>query len=105
MTRADLTQKQDRERMAWRQRSVVGAITALNPNTKEIALLMRTPDGARPLTMKIGESVRFRRYAPDSVKFSDTRASSFAELRVDDQLRALGEKSAEIGRASCRERV
>src|SRR5262245_24829979 len=98
MTKADLAQKQERERTAWRRRSVVGVITALNPNTKEIALLMRTPDGARPLTMKIGESVRFRRYAPDSVKFSDTRASSFAELRVDDQLRALGEKSADGSR-------
>jgi hypothetical protein len=95
MTKADLAQKQERERTDWRRRGVVGVVTALNPNTKEITLLMRAPDGARPLTMKIREGVRFRRYAPDSVKFSDTRMSSFMELRVDDQLRALGEKSAD----------
>jgi hypothetical protein len=105
MTKADLTRKQERGRMAWRQRGVVGVITALNPNTKEIALLMRAPDGARPLTIKIGEGARFRRYAPDSIKFSDTKPGSFADLRVDDQLRALGEKSAEGSRFMAEEIV
>jgi hypothetical protein len=95
MTKDDLARNRERERIAWRQRSVVGVITALNPNTKEIALLMRASDGVRPLTIRIGEGARFRRYAPDSIKFSDTKPSSFAELRVDDQLRALGEKNAD----------
>ena len=36
----------------------------------------------------------FRRYAPDSVKFADALPSSFAELKVGDQLRSLGNKDA-----------
>jgi hypothetical protein len=105
MAKADLALKRERERMAWRQRSVVGVITAVNPNTREIALLMRAPDGVRPLTIRVGEVARFRRYAPDSIKFSDAKPSSFAELRVDDQLRALGEKSADGSRFAAEEIV
>ncbi len=98
MMKNDLARKQERERMDWRRRSIVGVITALNPDTKEIRLLTRGPDGARPMMIRIVEGVRFRRYAPDSVKFSDTKPSSFAELKVDDQLRALGEKSGDGSR-------
>jgi len=105
MAKADLALKRERERMAWRQRSVVGVITTLNPNTREIALLMRAPDGVRQLTVNIGEGARFRRYAHDSIKFSDARPSSFAELKVNDQLRALGEKSVDGSRFTAEEIV
>ena len=37
----------------------------------------------------------FRRYAPDSVRFSDAKPGSFADLKVGDQLRVLGEKNAD----------
>jgi hypothetical protein len=37
----------------------------------------------------------FHRYAANSVKFSDAKASSFSELKIGDQLRAVGEKSAD----------
>jgi len=35
------------------------------------------------------------RYAPDSIKFADAKPSEFAELKVGDQLRALGDRNAE----------
>ena len=34
-----------------------------------------------------------RRYAPDSIKFGDAKPSSFGELKVGDQLRALGDRT------------
>jgi hypothetical protein len=34
-----------------------------------------------------------RRYAPDSIKFSDAKPSTFGELKVGDQLRALGDRA------------
>jgi len=45
--------------------------------------------------VEIPEQVDFRRYAPDSMRFSDAKASSFAELKVGDQLRVLGDKDAD----------
>jgi hypothetical protein len=38
---------------------------------------------------------KFRRYAPDSVRFSDAKVSAIGELKAGDQLRALGAKSAD----------
>jgi hypothetical protein len=55
-------------------------------------LLISSPAGDKPIVVTAAPGVLYRRYAPDSVKFSDARPSSFAELRVGDQLRARGEK-------------
>jgi hypothetical protein len=97
MTKADIAQKQERDRAEWRRRGILGVITALNPETKEITITSRTRgEGARPVVVKAAaDTVRFRRYAPDTIKFSDARPSTFSELKVGDQLRALGEKSAD----------
>lgn len=97
MTKADIAQKQERDRAEWRRRGILGVIIALNPETKEITVTSRTRgEGARPILVKASaNTIRFRRYAPDTIKFSDARPSTFSELKVGDQLRALGEKSAD----------
>ncbi|HEY0546689.1 MAG TPA: hypothetical protein VGC91_15025 [Pyrinomonadaceae bacterium] len=95
MTKADIAQKQEHDRQEWQRRGIVGRIVSLNNDTKEINLMMRAPGGERPVTISASDKAVLRRYAPDSVKFSDAKPSSFAELKVGDQLRALGEKSAD----------
>lgn len=95
MTKAAIAQKQEHDREEWKQRGIVGRITSLNAESKEINLMMRLPAGERPVLIPVTDTVTLRRYAPDSVKFSDARQSSFTELKVGDQLRALGEKSAD----------
>lgn len=94
-SKAALSQKQVRDREEWQRRGIVGRIASINAETKEIGLTMRAAGGERPITMKTSDKVMYRRYAPDSVKFSDAKASSFAELKVGDQVRALGDKSAD----------
>ncbi|HEX8652801.1 MAG TPA: hypothetical protein VF708_18440 [Pyrinomonadaceae bacterium] len=106
MTKADLAEKHERERAEWRRRGIAGIITELNPNTKEITLSMRGRGEATPVLIPTtAGDVKFRRYAPDSVRFSDARPSSFAELKVGDQLRALGERSADGARFTPQEIV
>ena len=39
------------------------------------------------------DNTDYRRYAPDSVKFSDAQPSSLAALKTGDQVRILGDKS------------
>ena len=100
MTKADIAQKQESDRAKWQRRGIVGVISALNAETKEVTVTMRVR-GAGPQPIIIDASapgVTFRRYTPDSVKFSDARQSSFAELKVGDQLRALGDRSADSTR-------
>jgi hypothetical protein len=95
MSKGDIQKMHDRERAEWQRRGASGIVTALNPQSAEVTIQTRGRDGVKPLIISAGESVKFRRYAPDSVKFSDARVSSFAELKVGDQLRALGDKSAD----------
>jgi Cu/Ag efflux protein CusF len=93
MTKADIADKQERDREEWRRRGVVGTVSAVNPETKEITLQVRSFGGAQPVTIAAGGNVKFRRYAPDSVRFADAKPGSLVEIKVGDQLRAKGERS------------
>lgn len=98
MSQTDIAQKRERERDEWSKRGVAGTVSSLNATTNEISLDLRTPEGPKPIVVAAGAQTQFRRYAPDSVRFSDAKPSSFAELKVGDQLRALGTKSADGAR-------
>ncbi len=100
MTRADLTQKEDRERAEWRRRGLAGVIKALEPATSEITLEVRSLAGTRDVVVATAGArpASFRRYAPGSARYADTQPGAFAELRVGDQVRALGERQEEGAR-------
>jgi len=95
MSQAEIAQKQQHDRDEWKRRSVSGPVTAVNPDGKEITITTRTREGSTPLVIEAGDHVEFLRYAPDSIRFSDAKPSSFAEVKVGDQVRVLGEKNAE----------
>jgi co-chaperonin GroES (HSP10) len=98
MTRGDISAKQDAERAQWRRRGILGVVSAVDPARGEITLQARRPAGTQPIVIAAGEDVRFRRYASDSVKFSDARPSVLDDVRVGDQLRALGDRSEDGSR-------
>ncbi len=95
MTKADIAKKQDAERLEWRKRGIVGEVSAVKPDTKEVTISTRTAMGPQPIIIPISEKIDMRRYAPDSIKFSDAKPSAFGELKLGDQVRALGDKSAD----------
>jgi len=93
MTKGDLAKKQEAERLEWRRRGIMGVITALKPDTKEITITNRTMAGTQSIVIPISDKTEMRRYAPDSIKFGDAKPSNFGELKVGDQLRALGDRT------------
>jgi len=93
MTKADIAKKNEAERLEWRRRGILGVITALKPDTKEITISNRTTAGMQSVVIPITDKTEMRRYAPDSIKFSDAKPAGFTDLKVGDQLRALGDKS------------
>lgn len=98
MSKAEIAQKRERESNEWRTRGVAGTISNLNATTNELTLDARTAEGPKAIVVAANGQTQFRRYAPDSVRFSDAKPSTFAELKVGDQLRALGTKSADGAR-------
>ncbi|HJU56201.1 MAG TPA: hypothetical protein VJ715_16585 [Pyrinomonadaceae bacterium] len=98
VSRQALDSRREREREDWRRRSINGRITALNPAAKEVTVAVRSREGAQDVVVQVADNVKLLRYAPDSVRREDARQSSFADLKVGDQLRALGERSADGAR-------
>jgi hypothetical protein len=95
MLKADIEKNQERQRQEWQARGVAGIVTALNPNTREITLQVGGREGFQTLIVTTTDAVKFRRYLPDSVRFSDARPGSFSDLKINDQVRALGEKNVD----------
>lgn len=104
MNKVDIAKKQEQERAEWKKRGVLGIITALKPETKEITISSRTMAGPQSVIIPVSDKVEMRRYAPDSIKFADAKPANFDELKMGDQLRALGERSAD-GSAFTAEKV
>ena len=98
MSKGDIAEKRERERGEWSKRGISGTISAVNAETKEITVDARTADGPKPIVVATSAETKFRRYAPDSVRFDDAKAGTFADLKAGDQLRALGTKSADGAR-------
>jgi len=91
-----LAQRDTRNQDDWRTRGINGRITAINPQTKEITIAARSRQGLDTIVINAsGSSVHLFRYAPDSLRREDAQPSSFATLKVGDQLRALGDKSSD----------
>jgi hypothetical protein len=103
MTKADLAKKQERDRAEWQKRGTAGTVTGVNADTKEVTINTHVRD-AKPLVIDASSAV-FRRYAPDSVRFTDAKPSTFSELQIGDTLRALGEKNEDGTRLKAEEMV
>jgi hypothetical protein len=95
MKKEDIEQARQREREEWRRNGIAGRVTAVEPEKREIVLLTRTREGERSLTLSVPDSVSLRRYPQDAVRFSEAVPSKFDELKVGDQVYALGEKGAD----------
>jgi hypothetical protein len=103
MTKADLAQKHEQDRAEWQKRGISGSVTAVNPDTKEITINTHARD-AKPVVIE-ASAAGFRRYAADSVRFSDAKPSTFADLHVGDTVRVLGDKNEDGTRFKAEELV
>ena len=94
MTKGDIASKHEAEQADWRKRGVLGTVTAVDAAKGEITIQPRRGGATTALVLPTADrKIKFRRYAPDSVKFSDAKSSSLADVQVGDQLRALGNRS------------
>jgi hypothetical protein len=97
VSQSDIAKKQEKERMEWRRRGVSGIVAATNPASKEVTITSRAlMGGPQSVVIPITAKTKVLRYPPDSIpKYSEAKRSSFEEVKVGDQLRALGDKSTD----------
>lgn len=94
VSKTEIEGKRERDRGEWQQRGIAGAVKALDPQAIVIEVEVQGANGPTRVTIRTVKCA-FRRYAPGSVSFADAQPSSFGELRIGDQLRARGERSAD----------
>jgi hypothetical protein len=95
MTKSDISKKQTAEQEKWKTRGVSGKVKAVNADTKEITLTIPSFAGEKIMTLTPTEKAVYHRYAENSVNFSDAKLSNFNEIKVGDQVRAVGDKNAD----------
>jgi hypothetical protein len=89
VTATDIAKRNEASRLDWQTRGVAGVVTSANGNQ----IMLRA--GQQVVTVTTDEHTVIRRYAPDSVRFSDAVFSSFSQIAPGDQLQARGEKSGD----------
>jgi hypothetical protein len=81
------------ERADWEKRGLSGAVVSREGD--RIVLETRSPQGAQHTTIVVTPKTGIRRYAPDSVKFTEAEPSTLDAIAVGDQLRTRGDRSAD----------
>jgi hypothetical protein len=94
MPAAEVAKKREQDLEEWKRRGIGGVVCEVNPQTGEIILELRGAEAGTRLPLQTANA-RFHRYLAGSLRFEDARASKLDEVRVGDQLRALGDKSAD----------
>ena len=92
MRKGDVAQKQQQERMEWQRHGTGGIVTSIEGGAGTVTLSV-TP--TQNVEVKTTPQTGFLRYATNSVKFEDAVKASFNDIKVGDQLRARGTRSAD----------
>jgi|HubBroStandDraft_1064217.scaffolds.fasta_scaffold03061_4 hypothetical protein len=95
MKQSDLAAKQEQERQDWQKRGIGGLVSAVDPSSGTITISTGAGSTKKSVTIHTTAATVFRRYAPDSVKFDDAKASALDQVKSGDQLRARGNKNAD----------
>jgi hypothetical protein len=95
MKLSDLETKQQREREDWQKRGVAGLVSAVDNTTGTITISVSSFTGKNTVAIHTTKDTLARRYAPGSVRFDDAQASTVAQIKSGDQLRARGTRSAD----------
>lgn len=105
MTKSDLAQKAETERALWQRRGVMGVVSAVNADAREVTINQRGVEAATPLVITLKPNAGIRRYAQDSVRFADAKPGTVADIKVGDQVRALGDRSEDGAKFTAEEIV
>ncbi len=88
---SDIAAKQQQEQADWARRGVGGLVKSVDPSTGTVTITAAN----RTIAIHTNPSTIFRRYAPDSVKFSEAQPSTLAAIQPGDQVEARGNRTGD----------
>jgi hypothetical protein len=96
MKSADIATKQQHEREEWQKHGAGGLVTAVDAASGTITISTSAQGAAKEVKVQVAAQTILRRYAPNSVKFDDAKPAPIDQIKVGDQLRARGTRSADV---------
>lgn len=93
MSKSDLAAKQKKEAQEWATRGISGKVSAVNASANQVTVEVRGLMNSTSVVVSPKETGEFKRYAPNSIKYSEAVESSIADIKPGDMLRALGDRS------------
>ncbi|HEY3939815.1 MAG TPA: hypothetical protein VGL97_20460 [Bryobacteraceae bacterium] len=94
MSARDLQAAHQAQAAAW-QNSTSAVVTSIDPASGKLNATAKTPEGPKPLVIETGKETEFSRYSPANPK--TPAASELSDIQPGDQLRVIGNKSADGG--------
>jgi hypothetical protein len=105
MKKSDLDAKHQQDMQDWQKRGVGGLVSAVDSTAGTVTISVTNFAGKKDVVIRASKNTVIRRYAPDSVKFDDARASTLQQIHPGDQVRARGDRSADGGEVAAEEIV
>jgi hypothetical protein len=105
MKKSDLDAKHQQDMQDWQKRGVGGLVSAVDSTAGTVTISVTSFAGKKDVVIHASKNTVIRRYAPDSVKFDDARASTLQQIHTGDQVRARGDRSADGGEVAAEEIV
>jgi hypothetical protein len=93
MSATDIKSKNEKDRQEWTTRGISGVVTEKKGD--QLTLKLKAGGVEKVAVVTVASNASLKRYAPDSVKFTDAKPGKLSEIAVGDQVRARGEKSAD----------
>jgi hypothetical protein len=93
MKKSDIAQRNVMESEKWATKGISGRVASVDQITRQIKIEVRGLANTTNVVLTPKEGAKLLRYAPNSVKFSEAKASSINEIQAGDMLRALGDRS------------
>ena len=95
ISKSDIAQRDQKDNERWSTRGISGKIKAVNADTNQITIEVSGLGGSTAVVLTPKADAKYKRYAPNSIKYSEAQACTFADLKAGDVLRAVGDKSAD----------
>lgn len=93
MKQQDIAQRRQQEMLDWQRRSVDGLVKQIDLEAGTVTLSVGSASGGTSIVVRTSPKTKYKRYAPDSVKWEDAVTSRLEDMHVGDQLRAKGNRN------------
>src|SRR6266852_3589693 len=95
MKKADIADKQAREREEWQRHGVGGLVNSVDRANNTISVALPGLGEKKNVVIHLSKDTILRRYAQDSVKFDDAKPAPLEQITPGDQLRARGTRTSD----------